>query len=388
MRMRNFKQQKHLNNQEMVNFGSYYTKPHLVDLVYQLIKKQTKNISEYTILDSSCGYGSFFDHSSVKNNRKIGADTDEIATKNAKNNIIGLEVIKHNSLMCLSRDRYNLAENEKLIIVGNPPYNDTTSIIRNEIKSEITHEIHPDLKTRDLGMSFLRSYEKLNPDFVCVLHPLSYLIKEANFNLLGKFTNKYKLVDSVVVSSVEFNGTAPGKTYFPIIIALYKKDNIGINYQDIEKFVFTTKEEKKFSLADMVSIKNFLSKYPNQKWVRPNEAIAKFWTMRDINALKRSRTFVDNIDYNTILVQPNKLPYYCYVDVFKQFIARVPYYFGNCDVFIDNDRFVKIKDCFVAISAKSRPELRSFVRNEIKNPEENIQNYFKNLLGEHYVETI
>ena len=137
----------------------------------------------------------------------------------------------------------------------------------------------------------------------------------------------------------------------------------------------------------MVSIKNYLSKYPNQKWVQPNDSVAKFWTMRDINALKRSRTFVDETTYNTILIQKNKLPYYCYVDVFKRHINNIPYYLGNCDVFIDNSKFNQIKDCFVYASAKAHPELQQFVLDKIQdNPEEKINNYFRNLLGEHYVE--
>jgi len=380
-----FLEQNHLSKQERINLGSYYTKPQLVNLVYKLLNNNVQNINKYTILDSSCGYGSFLSNEGIVRNRKIGADIDSVAVENARENINNIETVVHNSLISLSRKQYGLANDEKLIIVGNPPYNDVTSIIRNEIKNKVKHDIHPDLRTRDLGMSFLRSYAKLDPDFVCVLHPLSYLIKKANFDSLGDFAHKYNLVDSVVVSSAEFNGTAPGKTYFPIIIALYAKDDEGMVYQNIEKFVFTTKEGPKFSLSDMNSIRNYLSKYPNQKWVKPSEAVAKFWTMRDINALKRSKTFVDDINENTILVTPNKLAYYCYVDVFKKFIEYVPYYFGNCDVFIDNEHFSKIKDHFIALSAKSHPELNTFTKKNIENPEGYVKSYFKSLLKEHYV---
>ena len=382
-------QQRHLTKREMINFGSYYTKSHLVDIVYNIIYANipVNTLEQHTILDSSCGYGSFFNNQKIKNNKKIGADIDKQAILKVRQNIPGLNTINHNSLMMFDRSDYQISVHEKLIIVGNPPYNDTTSIIRNEIKSDIQHKICPKFKTRDLGISFLKSYAELDADFICVLHPLSYLIKKANFDLLGNFSNKYKIIDSIVISSEEFNSTAPGKTYFPIIIALYQRTDGGMRYEDIENFIFTTKVGPKFSISHMVSIKNFLSKYPNQKWVKPEKAVAKFWTMRDINALKRSKTFIDEVTYNTILVQEHKLPYYCYVDVFKQYITHIPYYFGNCDVFIDEVNFNPIKEYFVAMSAKNRPEFKKYVTREIYAPEEKISNYFKNLLGVHYVET-
>lgn len=38
-----------------------------------------------------------------------------------------------------------------------------------------------DLFDRDLGVSFLKSYNKLKADVICILHLLSYLIKKTNF---------------------------------------------------------------------------------------------------------------------------------------------------------------------------------------------------------------
>ena len=377
--------QRHLSTPDMINLGSYYTQPHLVEFVYRLINQHVDHISAYTILDSACGYGAFFDHPSIKQNRKIGADTDAMASMRAKNHIQDLEIITHNSLMCWSRNDYRVQANEKLIIVGNPPYNDTTSIIRNQIKAEAKQAVHPELKARDLGVSFLRAYAKLHADFICVLHPLSYLIKKTNFDALGEFAKQYQLRDALVVSSAEFNGTAPSKTYFPIVIALYEKNQLGLTYQDIENFWFTTQEGKKFSISKLTSIANFIAKYPNQKLLSPQESVAKFWTMRDINALRRNRTFIDAIGDNTILIKREQLAYYCYVDIFKRFIERIPYYFGNCDVFIDDDRFSKIKDCFIALSANTRPELQRFADDKIKHPEARVESYFKTLLGEHYV---
>jgi type I restriction-modification system DNA methylase subunit len=85
------KKQEHLNFNDTVNFGSYYTPKEFVDLVYKLISKNVQNWEKYTIIDSSCGYGNFLKENS------IGADIDlkalEVAKKDAKNCVfIFLEV--------------------------------------------------------------------------------------------------------------------------------------------------------------------------------------------------------------------------------------------------------------------------------------------------------
>lgn len=376
--------QTHLEYKDRINLGSYYTKPEIVDIVYAILSKHTCDFVRYCLLDTSCGYGSFFNND-LPFRKKIGADIDEEAVQKARKHNAKASFIKKNGLANIGRDRYGISEKEKLVIVGNPPYNDTTSIIRKNIKREL-EEIDPDVKARDLGISFLLSYAKLNPDFICVLHPLSYLIKKANFSLLKPFCNKYELCDSVVISSGEFSETSK-TTSFPIIIALYRRSERGMDFDFIRNNPFRTKNGKTFRLSEFDSISNYLSKYPNQKSVSPENAVAKFWTMRDINALKRSKTFVDKTSYNTVFVTRNKLEYYCYVDVFKKYIKHIPYYLGNCDVMIDNKRFAEIKDCFVQSSKRDNPELLPECRfnMDAKTCNSKIESYFKILLGEHYV---
>jgi len=53
------KDQKHLNYINTVNLGSYYTPEIIVNLAYFILQKNVPNIKDFTILDSSCGYGSF-----------------------------------------------------------------------------------------------------------------------------------------------------------------------------------------------------------------------------------------------------------------------------------------------------------------------------------------
>ncbi|MEI7425327.1 MAG: N-6 DNA methylase [Candidatus Moraniibacteriota bacterium] len=374
--------QKHLNHIDTVNLGSYYTPETIVDLAYLILQKNIKDIKDFTILDSSCGYGSFL----VKKNiakRLVGADIDQDAIFEAKKTIDTIDYICQNSLLNVCRKNLTIENDEKLIVIGNPPYNDTMSIIRNSIKDgSLQDKTDFDIKTRDLGMSFLLSYNKLRADYVCVLHPLSYLIKKANFSLLSKFSRNYKLIDGMIISSHEFSSTSRGMA-FPILVAFYKKDQDGMTYDYIQNYKFKIKDDGIFRLKDFDTIVNYVQKYPNKKYLNKNDKpVAKFWTLRDINALKRNRTFIDSDTYNTVYILMEKLPYYCYIDIFKQYADKMPYFIGNCDIIIDNEKFNDIKECFIAQSVHTNPVLKNkFKFREIPNAKLKIDNYFRELLG-------
>jgi len=374
--------QKHLNYTDTINLGSYYTPEIIVGLAYSILLKNIKNLKDFTILDSSCGYGSFLANKNIAK-RLVGADIDQKAIFEAKKIISGVDFVHQNSLLNVCRKNLTIENNEKLIAVGNPPYNDTTSIIRNSIKDvSVQDRIDSDIKTRDLGMSFLLSYQKLQVDYVCVLHPLSYLIKKANFTLLSNFSKNYKLIDGIIISSHEFSDTSRGMA-FPILIALYKRDQSGMTYDYIQDHKFKVKDDGLLCLRDFDTIVNYVQKYPNKKYLNKNDKpIAKFWTLRDINALKRNRTFIDSDTYNTVYILMEKLPYYCYIDIFKQYADKMPYFIGNCDVIIDNKKFNEIKECFIAQSVHTNPVLKNkFKFREIPDAKLKIDRYFRELLG-------
>ncbi|MBN1585170.1 methyltransferase [Candidatus Uhrbacteria bacterium] len=374
--------QKHLNHIDTVNLGSYYTPGAIVDLAYSILQKNIKNIKDLTIVDSSCGYGSFLAKKNVAK-RLVGADIDREAISEAKKNTDGVDFFFQNSLLDVRRQSLAVKDNEKIIVIGNPPYNDTTSIIRNSIKDpSVQGKTDVDIKTRDLGMSFLLSYDKLKADYVCVLHPLSYLIKKANFALLSKFSRNYKLIDGIIISSHEFSATSRGMA-FPILIAFYKRDENGMSYDYIQNYQFKVKDDGTFRLKDFDTIVNYVQKYPNKKFLNKNDKpVAKFWTLRDINALKRNRTFINEDTLNTVYVLMEKLPYYCYIDVFKQYADKMPYFIGNCDVIIDNEKFDEIKECFIDQSVHTNPILKGrFKFRKIPDAKTKIENYFRELLG-------
>lgn len=368
--------QKHLSYKDMTDLGCFYTPQKFVDKLIDMIKSNIDNYKEYIFLDSSCGYGSFL--KSLHPLKTIGCDIDKKAIEQAKNIYPDSKYYTLNTLSNFTRNSIQLNKNDKLIIIGNPPYNDTTSKIKNDIKKPEPCVIDNDIKTRDLGISFLLSYNKLKPDYVAILHPLSYIIKKANYELLKSFYNNYSLLDHCVINSQEFSMTSKTRG-FPIILALYKKDANGFKYNDALNMNFMTIDNQSFNLKHDY-IKNYVSKYPSKNKKYNNDDIL-FFTMRDINALNRSRTFIKELSDNAIIIDKKKFAYYCYVDIFKDHINELPYYYGNCDVFINNSDFLLIKDVFITKSIEKHPWLKSkIVYNENTNFSL-IDNYFKKLFN-------
>ncbi|MCL2260673.1 MAG: hypothetical protein FWC15_04870, partial [Fibromonadales bacterium] len=121
----------------------------------------------------------------------------------------------------------------------------------------------------------------------------------------------------------------------------------------------------------------YISKYPSAK-----KGKFKFFAMRDINALKRSRTFIKEDTANTIYIETEKLPYYCYVDAFKDVIPKLPYYFGNLDVPFDRKKFEKLKDDFLLLSMAKHPDIFCLIpeSDKINSAKIRVQKYFNKLL--------
>ena len=374
--------QAHLEYKDRVNLGSYYTPPKFVQLAWELIESSID--SQTAIIDSACGYGDFLKN--YGQSVTIGCDIDEDAIEIARKNTDKVQFFRTNALSNVSREKFGIPQQStRLIVIGNPPYNDRTSLIRHKIKN-VDFEVDEDIASRDLGISFLRSYNKLAADFVCILHPLSYLIKQTNFRHLKEFTANYKLIDGVLISSGEFPESAK-HTPFPIVIAFYQRDTKGMEYDYIRSFPFRIGDGLHFCLSDFDYIINYINKYPSKQHQPISDDSLFFWTMRDINALKRNRTFVQNYSNNTIVLDKSKLDYYAYVDVFKRNIHRLPFYFGNCDVPIDDTLFKQSKHCFISDTIRHHPYLeKHFQINPIEKEEveTELDKYFRLLLGKHH----
>ena len=374
--------QAHLAYESRVNLGSYYTPPEIVGTAWEMIAPYVN--PQTTVIDSACGYGDFLRDSGQS--ITIGCDIDETAIDVAKKNDNKVQFFQTNALCDVSRTKFSIPQQSHLIVVGNPPYNDRTSLIRHNIK-DVNFDLDQDIASRDLGISFLRSYNKLEADIICVLHPLSYLIKPTNFRLLKEFTANYRLIDGLLISSSEFPESAK-HTAFPIILALYERGTQGMTYDFVRSFGFRTASKSDFCLGDFDYITGYVDKYPKKKNRPTYDDSLFFWTMRDINALKRNRTFVENYSANTIVIDKRKLDYYAYVDVFKRNLHRLPFYFGNCDVPIDDNLFREYKPCFISDTVSHHSFLKKHFQIkpiEKQHAASGLDTYFKLLFGQHHL---
>ena len=345
---------RHLGVVGRVNLGSFYTPSKYVRIVSEWLLSHGIG-KGWTIADLSCGYGAFFELADVgglHECRYIGNDIDHEAVNQARKLFPNVRWFEHNALADVRRAKFGIHGKERLVVVGNPPYNDVTSQINQKIKSNAL-PIDPDLKTRDLGMSSLLADNKLAAEYVIVLHPLSYLIKKSNFIATWDFFSNYKLLEHVVFSSQEFAGTS--KTAgFPVIVAMYKREvGRGLSYEDVNKTWFHTVDGATFSLSGFDYVTDEIDKYPGKKRYSPE---ILFYTMRDINALRRSRTFIRERIANAIDVNPDKLAYYCYIDCFKRY-AEVPYYLGNFNIPFVRSEFASVSKEVMKVSMHNHPEV-------------------------------
>ena len=194
---------EHLPKNERIQLGSYYTPEELVLRIYDFIKPYLDNKKrKVVIFDSAGGCGAFLFGITHYDYRIADCDLD--ACKLLKQHFSQQNVFHTNSLIEVNRAKYFISPSAFLIMIGNPPYNDTTSEFKNGEKGQniCDEDLYDrDLYDRDLGVSFLKSYHKLKADIVCVLHPLSYLIKESNFKRLRDFKDNYKLIKGEIFSS-------------------------------------------------------------------------------------------------------------------------------------------------------------------------------------------
>ena len=350
----------HLPDSKKANLGKYYTPKEIVETLKEKISDKIYDNSY--VMDLACGCGAFlelFDDCHI-----IGRDIDAQAIEildlfNFSN--IGLD----NSLLNVSREKYNISEEDDLIIIGNPPYNDTSSINKRystKAKSKRNPE-DKDIHRRDIGHSFLEAYAKLKPRYICVLHPLSYLIKRVNFNSMKYLCANYKLENAVIFKSSLFADLYKG-TPFPIVIATYKLADEGMNYDFIQNYIFEIYgSDKKFSLSHVDQAgHDYIHQTVTSVDLENDSDIGLYhYNFRDINSLNKAN--FQNEEYRNshhetmLVVNYSDLWKYCYVNCIKKFLLPMLndddlYILGNLNPIIDKQLIEKegnyYKDLFIA----------------------------------------
>lgn len=295
--------------EQIIRAGRFFSPPHLVDLVFSMAEPYID--ADTVIGDLGVGAGAFFARFSESGARCFGTDVDDTFFSEIKTKYPNTDLFWENSLLHVDREKYGLRK-EKLILVGNPPYNDVTSIYQKGRKGE--NVCDDDLKTRDLGVSFLRAYDKLNADYVCVLHPLAYLIKKQNFRSLGAFGQHYRLVKATAFSSKEFDSVQKGTAEFPVVAALYERNEEGMDFSWIQSFAFDIlRSERIFRLNDIETVDGKVEKYPKKE----KKGNLQFWTLRDMNALLRNAAFVRGARSNSVDVDLAHLYQYAWLFFLK-----------------------------------------------------------------------
>lgn len=342
---------EHLPENKRIRLGGYYTPEKLVSKVYSFVKPYLSDERKKTIIfDSAGGCGAFL--SNINGNDYRIADCDGEACNFLKQRFDATKVFHTNSLVDVNRSKYFIPSSVSLIMIGNPPYNDTTSEFRSGEKGK--NVCDEDLCDRDLGVSFLRSYNKLNADIVCILHPLSYLIKEANFKRLRKFRENYKLTKAEIFSSALFFGTGFGK--FPIIIALYERNVSGMDFDYIRDFRFNILDSNDtFVLSKFQTTDGYINKYPPRKNdVKKSPIGLYYYTFRDFNSLKKNTSFMTKEHPNGIVVTLENFYKYSYLYSLKSlFNPDNSWLYGNLSPLADVEDVERNKNLYVSYAVKT-----------------------------------
>lgn len=319
----------HLTREEIIKSGSVYTGVDLVNLCYQKVSELID--SETVIGDFGSGYGAFIEIFQKCGKRCFGTEYDDLSYDLLIKEYPTLEIYHENSLLNISREKYGLLDSDKLLVVGNPPYNDTTSIFKKGEKGTLICD--EDILSRDFGISFLKAYDKLHAKYICVLHPLAYLIKKQNFNSLGSFNKNYQLLSATIFSSKEFESIKKSNSDFPVVCALYERNSEGMTFDFIKKFKFEIyRSNNCFILDKILTIDGIVDKYPTKahafyssnlfgndytSCISKDNHILQFYTLRDMNALLRNTGFVEGIIANGVDVSIENLYKYSWLYFLK-----------------------------------------------------------------------
>ena len=347
---------EHLDRINIIKNGSIFTPREIVDLVY---KKVNKYIDEDTcIMDFGAGYGAFLEPIKKKYKNIIATDIDEQSYHLLKFEFPKMNIIHENSLTNVSREKYGLKENDKIVIVGNPPYNDITSLYKKGEKGKLDCDI--EFQSRDFGISFMKMYCSLRPDYICVLHPLAYLIKKQNFNSLGIFKDNYRLLNATIFSNEEFETIRKGNAKFPVVAALYEKNEQGMDFDYISKFNFKIYKSKNNLIFNNINtIDGIIDKYPKKN----HHDGLQFYTIRDMNALNRNASFVDSGVQNGIEVSIDNLYKYAWLNFLKDNFnpPQNKYIYGNLSpLCLDNLDNNIIKNLLVSYSYYNNSLVRKY----------------------------
>jgi len=344
----------HLSKDKIVEMGAFYTPRDIVNKVMELSSPYFDR-QNAVVIDIAGGCGAFIfplEQYGVKQYRV--ADCDITAINFLRENFDPKKVFYTNSLVNVNRKKFNVKENDFLIVIGNPPYNDITSEYRKGEKGVFNCD--DDLKDRDMGISFLKAFNKLKANVICVLHPFSYLIKESNFKRLKDFSKNYILKKGIIFPSSVFQQT--GNTKFPVMIALYERDPYGMDFEYIRNFEFNIlHSDQVFVLDHYKTTDGYINKYPPRKGQPQESPIGVYYySFRDLNSVLRNASFITKRGQNSIVVTVENFYKYAYLYCLKRLISlknEAIWIFGNLSPLVDIEFVERNKHLFVQYAIRT-----------------------------------
>jgi hypothetical protein len=311
-----------LPDEQKSSLGKYYTPAKLTELVRKEAEPylKTPNIE---VADLAAGCGAFLKAFEDQFIRGFDVDHDAVAILRA---LEFENITQKNSLEKKGRDWFGIPKNAPLIVVGNPPYNDPQSKNKRygtNRKIPISASIAEDLKTGDIGRSFLKQIFSLNPVRAIILHPFAYLCKSRNFKELCGY--RFRLKVAHVFPSSEFLDTSA--TVFPCACSVWEPTEEESDFESewgrIQRMFFPLLDsERKFCLSLYRTFGNDeLQKYA-KKGV--SDIGVYHYNFRDLNSLITSANFMTRKDENNFPVNWDKFPLYAFVNVVKRRWGQVP----------------------------------------------------------------
>jgi len=194
-----------------------------------------------------------------------------------------------------------------------------------------------------------------------------YMIKESNFNRLRGFKDNYRLVRAEIFSSGLFRGT--GSTKFPILVALYERNNEGMSFDYIKNFRFRVLGgDQEFILSKYQSTDGYINKYPPRKKDPKRSPLGLYYyTFRDINSLKKNTAFMNKQHYNGIVVTVENFYKYAYLFAFKMLFQPANIWlYGNLSPLLDVQDLEKNKEQYVLYAIKANPVLKGLQWSSIQ----------------------
>jgi hypothetical protein len=386
-----------LSEREFTRLGAYWTPQEIVTLVFEMVRPYAEG---GIVFDPGAGCGAFMKPPYFVK-RLIANEIVPEACEYLRKSFPQAETHCENFLLSPEREKFGIGPRDRLVIVGNPPYNDPTSKYKRGVKKGSTvPQVDPSLASRDIGISFFRAFARLQPDAVCVLHPLSYLIKKTNFAGLKEFKDNYTLKKGVIFSSSVFKRTR--QTPFPVVAALYiRGGKMDYNYINSFEFEVLGEPEKRFVLSKFETIDGYIRKYPPRKEDRRVSDIGLYmFTFRDLNSLLTTANFTERIDFEYhITIHYGEFYKYAYLNCMKRYFPK-HYLLGNLSPLVkkeDLEKNERLRDLFVidtilnnqhlSVFSKDNPKSIIWTRNlaeKFDKPGEPYSTFTKWLKGENF----